>query len=278
MAQIGRFNRLSVLKIKDFGLYLDAGELGEILLPKRDCPEQVGVGDILNVFIYLDTDDYLIATTARPYASVGEFAMLKVSAVNDTGAFMDWGLPKDLLLPYSEQRQRPVEAGKRYLVHLYLDKHTNRIVCSSKIDKFLDRTPPRYKIGEQVDLVIANRTDLGQKAIINGQHWGMLFKSDLLKTVYPGQKMTGYIKEVRPDGKINLSMQKPGYSKVVDASGAILDMLREQDGFIVINDKSSPEVIFQHFGISKKAFKMAVGALLKQGKIVQEAGGLRLKK
>jgi predicted RNA-binding protein (virulence factor B family) len=209
---------------------------------------------------------------------VGEFAMLKVSAVNDTGAFMDWGLPKDLLLPYSEQRQRPVEAGKRYLVRLYLDKHTNRIVCSSKIDKFLDKTPPDYNIGEQVELIIANRTDLGQKAIVNAQHWGMLFKSDLLKTVYPGQKITGYIKEVRPDGKINLSMQKPGYRKVVDTTGAILDMLREQDGFIVVNDKSSPELIFQHFGISKKAFKMAVGALLKQGKVVQEPGGLRLKK
>lgn len=276
MAQIGKFNHLSVIKKKDFGVYLDAADLGEILLPKRFCSDYVEIGDKIRVFIYLDTDDHLIATTEKPYAIVGEFAMLKVSAVNDTGAFMDWGLPKDLLLPYSEQKQRPVVVGKRYLVHLYLD-NTNRLVCSSKIDKFLDNSPPKYQTGEEVSLIIANRTDLGQKAIVNGQHWGMLFKSDLLKTIYPGQKMTGYIKEVRPDGKINLSMQKPGYAKVVDTAGQIMAMLRDQDGFITVNDKSSPEAIFQLFGISKKAFKMAVGALLKQGKITIEPGGLRLK-
>ncbi|MGB0205998.1 MAG: CvfB family protein [Neptuniibacter sp.] len=277
MAEIGKFNTLTVLKQKDFGVYLDADELGEILLPKSSCPDNLEVGYPVRVFIYLDSEDQLIATTEKPYAIVGEFAMLKVSAVNKTGAFMDWGLSKDVLLPYSEQRQRPVEVGRRYLVHLYVDKHTNRIVCSSKIDKFLDKTKPNYKIGEEVDLVIANRTDLGQKAIVNGEHWGMLFKSDLLKTVYPGQRITGYIKEVRPDGKINLSMQKPGYAKVVDTAGAILAMLEEQDGYITINDKSSPDIIFKAFGISKKAFKMAVGALLKQGKISIEPGGLRLK-
>ena len=140
-----------------------------------------------------------------------------------SGAFLDWGLSKDVLLPFSEQRQRPVEVGKRYLVRLYIDKNTNRIVASTKIDKFLDNTPPRYKQGEEVQLVIANRTDLGQKAIVNHEHWGMLFKSDLLKTVYPGQKFKGYIKEVRPDGKINLSMQKQGYGKVVDTAGEILE-------------------------------------------------------
>lgn len=277
MAEIGKFNTLTVLKQKDFGVYLDADELGEILLPKSSCPDNLEVGYPVRVFIYLDSEDQLIATTEKPYAIVGEFAMLKVSAVNKTGAFMDWGLSKDVLLPYSEQRQRPVEVGRRYLVHLYVDKHTNRIVCSSKIDKFLDKTKPNYKTGEEVDLVIANRTDLGQKAIVNGEHWGMLFKSDLLKTVYPGQRITGYIKEVRPDGKINLSMQKPGYAKVVDTAGAILAMLEEQDGYITINDKSSPDIIFKAFGISKKAFKMAVGALLKQGKISIEPGGLRLK-
>ncbi|WP_299183804.1 S1-like domain-containing RNA-binding protein [uncultured Neptuniibacter sp.] len=277
MAEIGKYSTLEVIKEKDFGVYLDAGELGEILLPKRYCPENLAVGEHIRVFIYLDTDDYLIATTEKPSAIVGEFAMLKVSAVNDVGAFMDWGLPKDVLLPFSEQRQRPVEVGKRYLVRLYIDKNTNRIVASTKIDKFLDTTPPLYKEGEEVQLVIANRTDLGQKAIINHQHWGMIFRSDVLKTIYPGQKFKGYIKEVRPDGKINLSMQKPGYAKVVDTTGEILAMLEDQDGFITVNDKSSPETIFQLFGISKKAFKMAVGALLKQGKITIEPGGLRLK-
>lgn len=277
MAEIGKYNTLEVIKEKDFGVYLDAGELGEILLPKRYCPEDLDVGDRIRVFIYLDTDDYLIATTEKPAAIVGEFAMLKVSAVNDVGAFMDWGLPKDVLLPFSEQRQRPVEVGKRYLVHLYLDKNTNRIVASTKIDKFLDNTQPRYKPGQEVQLVIANRTDLGQKAIVEHEHWGMLFRSDILKTIYPGQKFKGYIKEVRPDGKINLSMQKPGYTKVVDTAGEILQMMEEQDGFITVNDKSSPETIFKLFGISKKAFKMAVGALLKQGKITIEPGGLRLK-
>ncbi|WP_415899151.1 S1 RNA-binding domain-containing protein [Neptuniibacter sp. QD48_11] len=277
MAAIGKYNTLEVIKEKDFGVYLDAGELGEILLPKRYCPEDLEVGDSIRVFIYLDTDDYLIATTETPKAIVDEFAMLKVSEVNDVGAFLDWGLSKDVLLPYSEQKNRPVEVGKRYLVRLYLDKNTNRIVASTKIDKFLDKTPPRYKAGEEVQLVIANRTDLGQKAIVNHEHWGLIFRSDVLKTVYPGQKFKGYIKEVRADGKINLSMQKPGYSKVVDTVQQILDMMDEQEGFITINDKSSPEVIYKHFGISKKAFKMAVGALLKQGKITIEPGGLRLK-
>lgn len=277
MAAIGKYNTLEVIKEKDFGVYLDAGELGEILLPKRYCPEDLEVGDSIRVFIYLDTDDYLIATTETPKAIVDEFAMLKVSEVNDVGAFLDWGLSKDVLLPYSEQKNRPVEVGKRYLVRLYLDKNTNRIVASTKIDKFLDKTPPLYKAGEEVQLVIANRTDLGQKAIVNHEHWGLIFRSDVLKTVYPGQKFKGYIKEVRADGKINLSMQKPGYSKVVDTAQQILDMMDEQEGFITINDKSSPEVIYKYFGISKKAFKMAVGALLKQGKITIEPGGLRLK-
>ncbi|WP_415882359.1 S1 RNA-binding domain-containing protein [Neptuniibacter sp. QD72_48] len=276
MAAIGKYNTLEVIKEKDFGVYLDAGELGEILLPKRYCPEDLEVGDSIRVFIYLDTDDYLIATTETPKAIVDEFAMLPVSEINDVGAFLDWGLPKDVLLPYSEQKNRPVEVGKRYLVRLYLDKNTNRIVASTKIDKFLDKTPASYKAGEEVQLVIANRTDLGQKAIVNHEHWGLIFRSDVLKTVYPGQKFKGYIKEVRADGKINLSMQKPGYSKVVDTAQQILDMMDEQEGFITINDKSSPEVIYKHFGISKKAFKMAVGALLKQGKITIEPGGLRL--
>ncbi|WP_415892468.1 S1 RNA-binding domain-containing protein [Neptuniibacter sp. PT8_73] len=277
MAAIGKYNTLEVIKEKDFGVYLDAGELGEILLPKRYCPEDLEVGDSIRVFIYLDTDDYLIATTETPKAIVDEFAMLPVSEINDVGAFLDWGLPKDVLLPYSEQKNRPVEVGKRYLVRLYLDKNTNRIVASTKIDKFLDKTPASYKAGEEVQLVIANRTDLGQKAIVNHEHWGLIFRSDVLKTVYPGQKFKGYIKEVRADGKINLSMQKPGYSKVVDTAQQILDMMDEQEGFITINDKSSPEIIYKHFGISKKAFKMAVGALLKQGKITIEPGGLRLK-
>ncbi|WP_415889238.1 S1 RNA-binding domain-containing protein [Neptuniibacter sp. SY11_33] len=277
MAAIGKYNTLEVIKEKDFGVYLDAGELGEILLPKRYCPEDLEVGDSIRVFIYLDTDDYLIATTETPKAIVDEFAMLPVSEINDVGAFLDWGLPKDVLLPYSEQKNRPVEVGKRYLVRLYLDKNTNRIVASTKIDKFLDKTPANYKAGEEVQLVIANRTDLGQKAIVNHEHWGLIFRSDVLKTVYPGQKFKGYIKEVRADGKINLSMQKPGYSKVVDTTQQILDMMDEQEGFITINDKSSPEIIYKHFGISKKAFKMAVGALLKQGKITIEPGGLRLK-
>lgn len=276
MAEIGKYNSLEVIKERDFGVYLDAGELGEILLPKRYCPEDLEIGDKIRVFIHLDTDDQLIATTDTPLTIVGEFAMLRVSEVNNIGAFMDWGLPKDVLLPFSEQKNRPVEVDKRYLVHLYLDKHTNRIVASTKIDRFLDKTPPSYKSGQEVQLVVANRTDLGQKVIVDHEHWGMIFKSDVLKTVYPGQKFKGYIKEVRADGKINISMQKPGYGKVVDTTDKIIQMMEEQEGFITVNDKSSPETIFKLFGISKKAFKKAVGALLKQGKITIEPGGLRL--
>lgn len=277
MVNIGKYNSLDVTKCKDFGIYLDGGNLGEILLPKKQCPASVSIGDSIRVFIYLDTNDRLIATTLNPTTCVGEFAMLKVSALTNTGAFLDWGLPKDILLPFSEQRTRPVEVGKRYLVYLYLDKYSQRIVASSKIDKFLDKQPPNYKVGEAVQLTIANRTKLGQKAIINNCHWGMIFHNELLHKVYPGQKIEGYVKEIRPDGKIDLSMQKTGYSRVIDTAASILQVMKEQDGLLVITDKSSPDIIYQHFGVSKKAFKMAVGALLKQNKIVIEPSGLRLK-
>ncbi|MFW1676722.1 S1 RNA-binding domain-containing protein [Pontibacter sp. JAM-7] len=277
MASLGRFNTLRVSKVKDFGVYLKAGELGEILLPRSQCPDNLDIGDSVRVFVYLDSDDYLIATTQRPLACVGDFAMLRVAEVNDTGAFMDWGLSKQLLVPYSEQKPRPLTVGKRYLVHLYIDSASERIVGTTKIDRFIDKTPVDYKVGDAVDLVIANRTELGQKAIINQQHWGLIFHSDMLQTLYPGQRTQGYIKELRDDGKINLSLQKPGYSRVVDTTEKILEMLEEQEGYLPVHDKSSPETLFQLFGISKKAFKMAVGALLKQGKIELCQGGIRLR-
>ncbi|MDF2181834.1 S1-like domain-containing RNA-binding protein [Neptuniibacter sp. CAU 1671] len=276
MATLGQFNTLRVTRRKDFGVYLNAGELGEVLLPRSQCPTDLEIGESIRVFLYLDSDDYLIATTARPHACVGDFAMLRVAEVNDTGAFMDWGLSKQLLVPYSEQKPRPLTVGKRYLVHLYIDAASERIVGSTRIDRFLDKTPADYKAGDAVDLVVANRTELGQKAIINQQHWGMVFQSDLLQPLYPGQRIQGYIKEVREDGKITLSLQKPGYGRVIDTTEKILEMLSEQDGFLPVHDKSSPDTIFQLFGISKKAFKMAVGALLKQGKIELCAGGIRL--
>ena len=207
MADIGRFNRLQIVKHTGFGLYLNGGNDGDILLPNRYIPkdEPTEVGDWLNVFIYFDSEDKIIATTEQPKAQVGDFASLKVVAKNNVGLFLDWGLPKDVLLPYSEQK-KPLEEGSYVVVHLYLDKHTSRVIATSRLDRYLDKTPARYKAGEQVELLVVERTDLGHKAIINGLHWGLIHKNEAFKYLRGGQHETGYIREMRADGKISLSL------------------------------------------------------------------------
>jgi len=214
MAMIGRFNNLEVVKQVKFGVYLDAEELGEILLPQRYVPENTQPGDRLEVFIYRDSDDLLIATTETPKAQIGEFACLKVVDLNRTGAFFDWGLPKDLLVPFSEQK-KTVEKDQEQIVYLYLDQETDRIAGSTKLNKFLDSYPHNYEKGQQVDLIIEEHTHIGYKAIINGQHWGVIYDDDVFKPVRYGQRMKGFIKLVRPDGKINLSLQQLGYCSAV---------------------------------------------------------------
>lgn len=276
MATIGQFNTLPVIAIMANGAYLDAGELGEILLPNRYLPDNCQVDDQLKVFIYVDSADRLIATTETPLAQVGQFASLKVSQVNKMGAFLDWGLPKDLLAPYNEQHSK-MEAGKYYLVHIYLDKSTERLVASSKIDRFIDIWPADYQKWDKVELIIGGKTDLGFKAIINNCHWGLLYDNEIFQPLRIGKKVTGYIKNVREDGRIDLSLSRPGEGKVNDFSDTLLAHIAEQGGFSSLHDKSSPELIKRTLGVSKKTFKSTVGNLMKKGKIIIEKDGIRLK-
>ncbi len=264
MIEVGKYNTLKVVKDLDFGLYLDGGEeLGEILLPRRYVPPTCTVDSEIEVFIYLDSEDRLIATTEMPTAIVGEFAYLKALEVTKVGAFMDWGLPKDLLVPFREQKVK-IEKGKSYIVFLYLDDISGRIAASSKIEKYLDNIPPEYSVGEQVDLIISGESDLGYKAIINNTHSGIIYFNQTFKKLAKGEKIKGYISKIRDDEKIDLLLEKPGYAKIDDISSRILEVLKKQDGFLNLNDKSDAEDVKNILGISKKSFKKAIGTLYKQ--------------
>jgi len=277
MVEIGRLNTLEVVRETDNGLYLDGRELGEILMPKKFITDEVRKLGWADVFVYTDSEDRLVATTEKPFAMVGDFALLKVISVSRFGAFLDWGLPKDLLVPFREQKADMVE-GRSYLVFLFLDVLTKRIAASAKLDKFLDNTPPEYEPGDEVQLMIAEETDLGYKAIVNSEHWGMLYKNQLYQSLSQGQKITGYINKVRDDDKIDLLLEKPGYEKVDAISQKILDELKQNRGFMAVSDNTSPEMINALFGISKKNFKKAIGSLYKKRMITFDSDGIRLAK
>lgn len=268
MAAIGRFNSLQVVKHTEIGLFLDGGAHGEILLPKRYIPkdEPAEPGEWLNVFIYLDSEDRIIATTLKPKVQVGGFASLKVVEVSRVGLFLDWGLPKDLLLPHSEEK-RPLQVGDYCVVYCYIDERTRRITATARLDRYLDDTAAHYQAGQEVDLLVVERTDLGFKAIIDGRHWGLIHKNELFKFVRSGMREKGYIKEVRADGKISLSLQPVGQAARDDLGERILAALREAGGSLALSDKSPPEVISREFGVSKGNFKKAIGGLFKQGLI-----------
>ena len=273
--QIGKINRLKVLRKVSIGYFLDGDTLGDLLLPKKYATHELKENDELDVFIYLDSEDRLIATTQLPYAMVDDFALLKVIAVEKVGAFLDWGLPKDLLVPFREQ-QTKMEIGKNYLVYIYLDDNTKRIVASSKIDKYIDNIPPDYKQGEEVELIIAYKTDLGYKTIINSTHSGMLYNNQIYTTLSIGQKLKGYINKVRDDDKIDLMLFKPGYEKIDEIAQNIYTFLKNNNGFIPVSDKTESEKIASIFGISKKNFKKSIGTLYKNRLIVIEDDGIRL--
>lgn len=275
MASIGTLNTLRVMRILDFGAYLDGDNLGDILLPIKDVPENCKPEDLLDVFIYMDSEDRIIATTQQPKAMVGDITMLEVIATSKVGAFLNWGLLKDLLVPFSEQGQ-VMEVGKFYLVYVYLDEKTNRLVASAKLDNFLDLTPKQYAEEQEVDLIITFHSELGYKAVVNGVHSGMLYANEIYQDLKPGQKITGYIKKIRSDGKLDLIIQKPGFETIDQFSDQLLKELEKTDGFLAFNDKSDPEEIRMRFAVSKKVFKKAVGSLYKQKKILLENGGIRL--
>ena len=275
MAEIGVYNNLRVIKEVDFGVYLDGGEHEEILLPRRYVPENCKVDDSIRVFIYLDSEDRFIATTETPYAMVGDFALLKVVAVESVGAFLDWGLLKDLLVPFGEQSPT-MEKDKSYIVRIYVDKQSNRIAATTRLDRYLDNTPGNFHAAQEVELLICNQTDIGYKAIINGTHWGVLYSNEVFQPLKSGQKIKGYIKKVREDNKIDLSLHKPGYERVDDITDTILNVLKEQGGFISVTDKSSPETIHKLFGVSKKTYKKAIGSIYRKRLITIESDGIRL--
>jgi hypothetical protein len=275
MAAIGKVNTLKAVRKADFGVYLDGGELGEILLPQKYVPDTLAIGGEIDVFVYGDSEDRLVATTEKPYAMAGEFALLKVHSVNDFGAFLDWGLSKHLLVPFREQKIK-MEAGKSYVVAVYVDEHTNRMCGSARLEKFLRRDDSIFETGQEVDLLLVSHTDLGYNAIVNGARWGVLYHNEVFQALRQGEHVKGYIKKLRDDGKIDLSLQKQGYANVQDVTTTIVEIIRARGGFVDVTDKSSPEVIYELFGMSKKTYKKAVGALYKQRLITIEDDGIRL--
>lgn len=270
---IGQFNTLRVSKQVDFGLYLDGGKYGEVLLPKRYVPEGAEVDDHLGVFIYLDSEDRLIATTETPKIQVGQCALLKVVDTNRVGAFLDWGLPKDLLVPFREQ-EHPMEVGKSYVVLAHLDERTESIIATSRLHKYLSELGHYFKAGQAVDLMIYGRSELGHKALINQTHLGQLYENEVFQRLQFGQQLKGYIKQVRKDLKIDLSLQEPGQAHMVsdELSQRILNHLRERGGSSEFTDKTAPDLIYQEFQVSKGQFKRALGALYKQRLVRLEPG------
>ncbi len=277
MVRIGRMNHLKVVNLLDFGAFLDGGMLEDILLPKRFVPEGCQVGDELDVFIYLDSDDVPIATTLRPKAQVGEFACLKVTDTNRVGAFLDWNMPKELLVPFSEQKDRMVK-DQFYVVYIYQEQQSYRIVASSKISKFLSTKPHRYSNGQAVSLMICDRTDIGYTAIVDNKYLGVIFDQDIDRPIRMGMKFDGFIKRVRPDQKLDLCLKKPGFGKqgMSDLSTEILERLKAEQGFLPFNDRTDPAVVKREFSVSKRVFKMAIGGLYKERLIRIDEDGVRL--
>lgn len=273
--ELGKFNTLEVVKQVDFGMYLDGGEQGEILLPNRYVPEDCKIGDFLNVFLYLDIEERLIATTLTPLVQVGEFACLEVSWVNQFGAFLNWGLMKDLFVPFREQKMK-MQVGKKYIIHVHIDEESYRIVASAKVDRYLSKEIPEYKQGDEVEALIWQKTDLGYKAIVDNKFSGLIYESEVFHPVEIGERLKVYVKQVREDGKIDLMLQKPGMGGVEDFSQTLLQYITEHDGVISLNDKSPAEEIYEIFGVSKKTFKKAVGDLYKKHLIVLSGDSIRL--
>ena len=274
MINVGNFNQLRVKKITKTGAFLESSE-GDVFLPSKKGPANLSTGDVVNVFVYHRSDNLLAATTVRPKAVVGEFAYLHVKDVTKVGAFLDWGLEKELFVPFKEQSQRMVK-GKHYIVRLDLDERTNRVYASSRLSMFLETASSDLEVEQQVNLLIYVKTDLGIKVIINNRYEGMIFFSDVHEELHVGDVRQGFIKNIREDGKIDVSLHRQGYEAINDLKPSVLDVLEKAGGFLPCHDKSSPEEIKSLFKMSKKAFKKSIGALYKEGKISIEDDGIRL--
>lgn len=276
MADLGRFNTLTVTRSTLNGLYLDGGPLGEMLLPTRYVPRGLGVGDSIEVFVYRDSEDRLVATTERPKACVGEFACMRVKDLHPrSGAFLDWGLPKDLLLPYREQKPK-VAVGEDVVVAVTLDGDESRIIATTFLSRHLSKERPPYGPGDPVDLLVCAATDLGYNAIVDGRFRGLLYRTNLAGPLRIGARMPGFVKLVREDGKIDLSLDAAGYARVAPLSEQILRELQRVGGRINLDDSSDPAAIRDRFGVSKKAYKQALGALYRERRIVFTEPGIEL--
>lgn len=275
MAQLGQLNNLEVLKIRDFGAYLDGGDLGEVLLPKRYQPDNLELGDTLDVFLYLDGDSRPIATTDKPHVVVGECAALRVSDVNRVGAFLDWGLSKDLFVPFAEQQQ-PMRVDYRYVVYVYIGDD-GRITATSKLDRHLDDIAPQgMKVHQAVDMLIASRSALGYKAVIDNDCLGLIFSDDAFRPLKIGERIKGAVKTIRPDGKVNLILSQLGNNARLGLAEEILVFLDKQGGQSTLTDRSDPELIYKTFKVSKRQYKAALGSLYKQRKIQIANNEIRL--
>ena len=272
MADVGMMNKLTVMREAEHGIYLSGDRHSDILLPKLVVPEGCKIDDEIEVFVYRDSEDRIIATTLKPNAMVGDFACMKVVSVSKVGAFLDWGLQKDLLVPFKEQRHR-MNTGQSYVVYVYLDEDTDRVVASSKLNKFLNLVPAEYGEGDEVDLLIFEKNDLGYQAIINFSHTGMIYENEVFQSLQIGNNVKGFIKKIRSDGKIDLALQKTGYENMGSSVELVLKYLKEKNGSMDITDKSQAELIYATFGISKKNFKKAIGALYKK-KIISIGDGV----
>ena len=276
MATLGKRSTLSIVRESAPGLYLNGGALGEILLPGRYIPPGLKQGDKLEVFVYLDSEDRLVATTETPLATVGEFAFLKVVSVNPRiGAFLDWGLPKDLLLPFREH-DGPVRVGQKVIVHVAIDAKTNRIMASARLHRHLSKDTPAYADGQRVNLLITGETPLGYNAIVENAHRGLLYRDQSSVPLKIGDRIKGFVRTIRPGGKIDLSLDASGYKKVASIQLQIVQALESKGGRLAFDDSSSPEAIREAFGISKKAFKQALGALYKARRIRFHPPGIEL--
>ncbi|MBR5086125.1 MAG: GntR family transcriptional regulator [Muribaculaceae bacterium] len=265
--KIGQYNKLMINRFVDFGAYLIDGNNNEVLLPKRYLTGEEELDDIIEVFIYNDSENRPVATTEHPFATVGQFCLMRVKAVNAIGAFLDWGLvAKDLLVPFSEQRVR-MQAGRSYIVYIYEDPSSHRIVASAKLDKFLNKSLPDYYHRQKVDVLITQQQEIGYRVIVDGQFWGMIYNNELYQTVNIGEHHMGFIKQVRDDGKIDVTLSKIEKMRVDDVADVILQYLQENGGSMPLNDKSSPNDIMRVFNCSKKDFKKALGLLYKQHKV-----------
>jgi hypothetical protein len=279
MIEIGKFNKLKAIRLTPPGMYLaEEGHEDEVvLLPNKYIPPALKVDEEIKVFIYRDSEDRIIATTLQPKITLHEIASLEVKEVNDLGAFLDWGLEKDLMVPYREQKSK-MRPGYKYLVYLYLDADTNRLAATSKIDRFLQTDELTVQIGDEVDLLIGETTDLGVNVIVNKIHKGLIYRNEIFKKIMPGDQTIGYVKDIRDDGKIDISLQRQGFQNIEPSAQIILDKLKANKGFLKLNDSSEPDDIMHKLQMSKKSFKKAIGLLFKQRLISIEEDGIHLLK